>query len=140
MIEVMIATAILTFIAGFGLIMTMGFYRSYAFRYETNLVTSILEKARSRAIANINETSHGVHYSTTTHVYTLFEGSSFVEGAGTNEYIPGSKAVTVTWPSDPAFNELSGDCLTCSTPISIELHYEDKSATTTINSEGAILW
>ena len=149
MIEVLIATAIITVLAGFGLVMTMGFYRSYAFRYETNLVISVLEKARSRAMANIGSDPligprpHGVHFDDTSHMYILFEDQAPAgfDPSDPMEDIPGSKAITVIWPSDdPIFDQLSGNCTTCSSPLEISLQFEGKNATTTINSEGAILW
>ena len=61
LIEMLVSMGIIILIAGFGLFLSMDFYRGYLFHYEKDLVISILQKARSQSLANIDEKPHGVY-------------------------------------------------------------------------------
>jgi len=133
MIEVIIAIAILSILFGLGLFLSMDFYRAYLFRYERNLAVSLLEKSRSRAMANIGQLPHGVRFDLGTSEYIMFYGS-------VEERIQASKAVTIDWPNDVVFDQLSGDCTTCSPTLDITISHNARTAIITVNSEGTVLW
>lgn len=137
-IEILVAVAILTAIFGLGLFLSFDFYKSYAARAEKNVVISVLQKARSQAMDNINQTKHGVHFSESPLTYTLFEGSSYNPINPTNLAITASYGITVTSPAlplDVIFDQLSGEV--ASSPITITL---SEGTTITINDEGRISW
>lgn len=140
LIEVMIAMGILGLLLGMGLFLGMDFYRGYLFRYERNLTVSLLEKSRSRAIANIHQTSHGITFNTETHEYIMFRGSSYNPSNPTNENIPANKAVEIIWPEPIIFEQLSGNCIPCSPTLDISLTHAPRTTTISINSQGAIVW
>lgn len=135
LVEIIIVLGILFLMAGFGLFMSMDFYRSYAFRYEENLAVSLLQKARSRAMANVNQTAHGVHFGVSD--YTLFEGSTYDAGASTNQNIPINSGIATSGLVNVVFNQLKGDSTTTGDII---ISGQSQTASISINTEGAILY
>src|SRR6266478_725777 len=75
LVEIMIAVAIFMMLLGFGLIISMDFYRSYSFNSERNIALAVLRKARTEAMVNLDQAPHGVHITATQ--YTIFEGASY---------------------------------------------------------------
>ena len=55
LLEIVIATAILTIIAGPGLVISINFYKSQSLTVERDTVVSLLRKARSQALTNFNQ-------------------------------------------------------------------------------------
>ena len=92
-VEIMIALGILLIIISLGFFLSMDLYRSYAFRSEQSTVLSILHRARTRALSNINQSPHGVHFQADK--YVIFEGPSYASSSG-NEDFPASGAVSHT--------------------------------------------
>jgi len=132
LVEVVVVIGILAILAGLGLVLSMDFYRVYTFNYEQDLVVSILQKARSQAMANINQTSHGVCVIGSN--YILSEGASCASGTT----FPKSGAITVTWPTPIIFSQLAGSCSAC--PLTVTLTGLGKTANISINNEGQIDW
>lgn len=137
LIEVIISIGILSIIVVLGLFISMDFFRSYAFRYEQDLVVSALQKARSRAMANVNQSVHGFCWDTND--YVIFEGSNSTCPAS-GDKIPRSKEISIS--SDIANNIIIFDQLKGSsgTTGSITVSGQGKTATITINSLGAIIY
>ncbi len=105
MIEMIISVGILIIIMGLGLFLSMDFYRSYAFLTERNMAISILQKARSSAMANINERKHGVYFEPDR--YVLFEGENYA--AHTNAIsFETSSAISHSGMSEVVFEQLTG--------------------------------
>ena len=76
LIEILITIGIFAVIATIGLIISLDFYRSYAFRSEESTIVSILQKARSQSMDNIDQVRHGVHFQADPLKYILFECAS----------------------------------------------------------------
>ena len=161
LIEVLIAMAILVIILSLGLFISFDFYKSYAFRSEKNIVVSVLQKARSESLNNINQTRHGVHFEASPSLkYILFECPAaspqctyYNTGSSTDIIIDSSYGASIAnplpLPFDVIFGQLSGDCIPSSgaTPFAcdslnqpITISYGARSYNITVNSEGRIDW
>src|ERR1044072_4262622 len=62
LIEILITIGLIGLIAALGLFISLNFYKNYSFRSERNVIVSILQKARSQSMDNIDEQRHGVHF------------------------------------------------------------------------------
>ncbi len=159
-IEIIIAISILIILFSLGLFITMDFYKSYSFRQERDTIASILQKARSQSLNNIDEKQHGVHFFLDTNngnilTYLLFECqnpcSAYPGTTTTDILIPASYHSTIiapVLPFDVIFKQLSGDCVVstssnvfhCDTSEPIIVRDGTKSQNITVNSEGRIDW
>lgn len=108
LVEIVVVMAIFTLLIGLGLFMSMDSYRGFSFRSERDVVVSLLEKARSRAMANIYQTPWGV--CTIGSDYVIFRGTTCTPGGATNESLAKkSPAVGVSgFSSGIWFSQLSG--------------------------------
>jgi prepilin-type N-terminal cleavage/methylation domain-containing protein len=140
LIEVLISITILTVIASLGLFISMDFYKNSSFKSENNIIVSVLQKARSRAMNNIDGKRHGVHFQTSPSVkYIIFEGSDYASRiTARDQIIDASYGVATAGSSDIIFDQLSGNCLTCISTSDVIVSYGGKSYTITINNEGRI--
>ena len=134
LLEILIGLSILIFLIGLGLFLSMDFFRTYAFNYERNLVMSILQRARSRAMANIDQVSHGACYDPIRKAYVLFNDSSSCFTSA--EIFSISKGITNSGFSGVVFNQLDGKTVSSS----ITLTDQGQTSTITINNEGAVLY
>lgn len=136
LIEILITVGILTILSGVGLFLSMDFYRGYSFNYERNLLVSILQKARSESMANINQSAHGFYYDGSN--YIIFEGNSYSAGNPKNKIFPSAKSVSVICsPScEIVFQQLSGDA----TAADITISGNSKTTIISLNEEGRINW
>lgn len=135
LLEVMIVIAIVGVLAGFGLFVSMGFYKSYSFNSERNLVVSILEKARNQAVDNFNQSAFGVRFEAGR--YIIFQGTAYVNGDPNNEILNAQPAITNNGPLEIVFSQLSGET---ATPGSITITDGTRSSAITVNNEGGIDW
>ncbi len=149
LIEVMITIFIFAVILGLGLFISFDFYKSFSFRSERDVVLSVIQKARSQSLNNIDQTRHGVHFANPLQ-YIIFEcnpGSACTDytGADTSKNLPPidpAFGVTVSG-GDIVFDQLSGNCVSinCATnPATITINTNGKTQTITINSQGRIDW
>jgi prepilin-type N-terminal cleavage/methylation domain-containing protein len=145
LLEVVIVMAIMVIILGFGLFTTLDAYSGFIFRSERNNLVSILTRARSQALNNVNESPHGVCYISPN--YILFRGPTCTPGLSTNEVIGGSSAVTVSGISQAkpvVFEQLTGRLIPQISPETKELEIvittATRGATTSINNLGRINW
>ena len=155
LIEIMIAVAILLAILSLGLIISLDFYKSYSFGSEKEVIVSMLQKARSQSLNNINQVRHGVHFENDSGLtYILFECeaatpqcNSYVATAG-DIVVHSSFGISLTSPITPfdiIFDQLSGDCIIsttfdCSNENPIIINDENKTDDVRVNKEGAINW
>lgn len=137
LIEIIVVIAILTGLMGLGLFMSMDSYRAYLSRSERDTVVSLLERARSHAMANIYQTPWGVCYISPN--YIIFRGTTCTAGAATNEATPANPGVAISGldsTSPIVFSQLSG-----STAGGVVIVTEQgRVSTITINYEGTIIW
>ena len=150
LIEILISIGILGIIATLGLFISLDFYKSYAFSSEESVIVSILQKARSQSVNNINEKRHGVHFQASPLKYVIFECSSsctsYPGSASSDLPIDPSYNASVTSPAlpfDVVFDQLNGNCISsnCATaPLLMTISAGPKSYTIKVNSEGQIDW
>lgn len=136
LVEILVAIGIFLLILGIGIIFGIDDYQRYIFRKERDTVLTTLMKARSRAMNNFDQKSHGVHIEADK--FTLFRGTDFsTSDPATREVIPGSAAVAKTGAADVIFKQLSGEPTGAA---SITLQNGTSNVTVTINNEGRIDW
>ncbi|MBT9168081.1 MAG: hypothetical protein DDT19_01426 [Syntrophomonadaceae bacterium] len=135
--EILVVTGLFSVLIALGLFMSMETFRGSIYRSEQATVVSVLQKARSRAMANIDQSPWGVYYDPIANAYFIFRGGSYTPGA-TNEKIPGNAAVTVTGLFLPGvvFSQLSGTTTATTTAVV----QDGRTSTISINYEGAINW
>ncbi len=144
-IEILIVIAVIGMIITFGSFINVNVFSSDTFRTEEYTIVSILEKARSRSMANMYDTSHGVCYIAPNYVIFREADGHCVNGVSSNELIP-ANANIASYSSFSSsakfpiinFTRLSGDVGTA--PIDILLTDGTKSAHILINNEGTITW
>ena len=136
LIEVLVVIAILAFIISLGTIFDINSIKLDSFNTERATIVSLLEKARSRSMTNMFQTSHGLCYIAPN--YILFR-TNCVAGSATNELISANTNIA----SNPSttlpiiiFDQLTGN----NTGGTIHITDGTKSADITINNEGTINW
>ncbi len=129
------------FIAAFGLFLSATTLRNSSFTSDVDIAASVLQRARSRATANINEYGHGVRLDSSG--YTIFQGSAPLtftsRDAGLDESIQAGAGFSFmpTATIDIIFTQLSGES-SFSGPIIITNGFN--TATISLNYEGQISW
>lgn len=136
MIEIIVVVALFAIVAGFGLFVSMDSYRSYNFRSERNLVISLLQKARTESMANINQTPHGVHVDA--NQYVLFQGSPYSSSNPSNQVFPASSIVSHSGMTEVTFDQLSGNASVTGGNLTIQQAINNSIIS--INNEGQINW
>ena len=137
-IEILIVLGLIMLVAGLGLFLSMDVYRSNSLHAEKNIVVSILQKARSRAMNNINENKHGVHFGAGK--YILFTGPDWTLDPHPED-VSATTNVTATGTTDVVFDQLTGNA-SCSPapPCAIALKNDLQTFVISINSAGQISW
>jgi prepilin-type N-terminal cleavage/methylation domain-containing protein len=131
LIEIIIVIAIFGALLALGLFMSMDAYRGFSFRSERSTIVSLLQKARSRAMNNSNQTPWGVCYQSGN--YVIFQGLACTTG----ETIPAGPAATTTGLlAGVVFSQLSGT----TTAATITVLQDGRSSTISTNNEGTIIW
>jgi prepilin-type N-terminal cleavage/methylation domain-containing protein len=142
LIEVTIVMGLIGVIAAFGVAMSFSSLSSTSVTQERDLfVTLLLRGTRAAAIANMEETAHGVQIDNDNHRYILFNGTSYDEDATSNRDVPyTNEAISVnnTGGDTVVFEQLSGDVIVGDGTITIT----NGSATQeiTIRNSGQIDW
>ena len=133
--EILVVLALLGVLATFTLFISLDYYRSATLRSERDTVVTILEKARSQSMNNIDQSPHGLHITTSS--YILFEGSTWASRAQALDIsFPVSGGVTATG-NDIIFSQLSG-ATTAATIYLTDLN--GKQLPVSVNTEDAIDW
>jgi prepilin-type N-terminal cleavage/methylation domain-containing protein len=142
LIEIIVAVAILLCVLALGLLISLDVYRGYAYRSERATVVALLTRARSHAMANVNQAPWGVCEDAGGGVYKLFRGAGYSASAYVDESVPVAPAGQVTGlpactsGAGIVFSQLSGT----TTAATITVQETAGPQTVTINSEGAIIW
>lgn len=142
LMEIIVVLAILGFVISIGLLVSLDFYKTYAYKSERNILVGVLEKARSRSMANINQSAHGVYIDTTNHNYIIFQGQTYAtRNSSYDQVFPINPSINLIGvPSLPAavvFSRLSG------TTTSETLTMSDgtgRTGTVDIGTDGQINW
>lgn len=134
LIEILIVIAIFSVLISLGLFMSMETFRGTLNRSERDIVVNLLQKARSRALANIQQASWGVCYIAPE--YIIFRGSECISGLPTNETVPANTANSIVFSSPIVFSQLSAT----TTGGSITITQNGRTAAIIVNQEGMIDW
>lgn len=126
---------ILAVLSTLGYLVTIDFYKSYAFNSERDTIVAILQKARSQSLANINESAHGVHFDQGQ--YVIFQGSAYDINSGLNQRLSAASGIGHSGIIDVVFAQLSGDV---NPSGNLFLNDGQRSAVISINREGQINW
>lgn len=145
LIEIIIVVAVLTIILSFGMTIDLNTFRGDTFLVEQSKIVSVLERARSHAMANMFNTDYGVCYFAPD--YVIFRDGT-CDKSSTDESIPAnvniSENSTTTFPPTIVFEQLTGNLkpqlIPPNSEINITISDGIKSANITINNEGAINW
>lgn len=137
LIEILVVIGIIILLFSLGLFFSMDSFRGYSFHAEEDKLVTILQRARSKSLANIDQASHGVHIDVVGSAYVLFEGTVYNPVDPKNEPTPIEGPVTLSGLTDVLFDQLSG---ASNTPGTITISGGGKSATVIINNEGRIDW
>jgi prepilin-type N-terminal cleavage/methylation domain-containing protein len=159
LIEVLVVIGILTLILGMSMVVNVDLLRGDTFRSEGSTIISLLEKARSQALAGVctgvgctSGKKHGVCYDDTAHIYKLFQGDTYATrdsfisfNANQNIAISATPAVFLcSSGSGVVFDRLTGNLFPQLSPVSneidINITYDGKVTDIKINNEGTINW
>jgi prepilin-type N-terminal cleavage/methylation domain-containing protein len=137
LIEVLVVVAILGVILSFGMAVDLNVFKGDTFRAEQSTIVSVLSRARSRAMANVFDSNHGVCYDAGGDNYVIFKGGSCVVAG--SELI--SANINISEHVDTVFPPVVFDRLTGNS-VGGTIHIEDgiKEEDIIINNEGAINW
>lgn len=136
LIEILIVIGIFAILAGLGLFLGFDVYTSNALRSERNTLLSVLEKTRSRAMNNMNESGHGLYI--TSSEYIMYRGSSYASrNPSYDENIQANPAIAHTGLQEVSFGQLTGNPSATGT---ITLSDAVRSLNISVEDEGMINW
>ena len=136
MVEILVTLAIFGLIVALGLVMSFETYRGATRRSERDTIVSLLERARSRAMANIDQTSWSVCYADPD--YVIARGGSCPTGELERvEANAGVVAASDLSGFPVVFEQLAGNVSAVKTLI---VRQTGKEETIIINHEGRISW
>jgi prepilin-type N-terminal cleavage/methylation domain-containing protein len=135
MVELLVTLAIFALIVALGLFMSFEAYRSATRRSERDTIVSLLERARSRAMANIDQSAWGVCYVAPNYVITKDVSTCTPhDSVEANAGVAGASDFS-DFPIE--FAQLTGNV---STDKTIIVRQAGKEEPITINHEGRINW
>ncbi|PIR37988.1 MAG: hypothetical protein COV34_02785 [Candidatus Zambryskibacteria bacterium CG10_big_fil_rev_8_21_14_0_10_42_12] len=136
LLEILITLGIIGLLAFIGIITGVDTYKRYLTRSDIDSAAVLLQKARSSAINNIGNTSHGVHVGNTGE-FVLFRGNSYASRDTTYDLvIEQNKDIAISGLSEVVFSQISGE----TTAGTITVTSDTGNITININSEGGINW
>jgi Tfp pilus assembly protein FimT len=135
LIEILVVIGILIGLFAIGSLFDTSSLSRQTVSSEQAMLVSILQKARSRAMNNVDHVKHGVHIDPSSDQFVIFEGSSYV-GAPTDEEIPRNTSIVPSGATDAVFDQLSGN----SADASITLTQGPQAKTIDIKANGLISW
>jgi len=137
--EILVALGVLGIVLAFGLFISFDTFRGSSARAERDLIVNVLQKARSRAVANMYAcTEHGVRFDATE--YVLFRDGTF-PCTLTEEGFPANTNYTPTF--DPiGTTEIIFDQLTANVSANVTIKVEGggKCYLIDVNQKGGIDW
>lgn len=133
LIEILIVLAIIMILLAAGVPVAYNFYYQAVFESEYNLLFSALQQARTLAMANRNESAHGLYIESET--FIVFQGSSFAaRTASQDREFPRATQVSITGGPEIVFSALSGE--TSSTTLSLSNGTQSRDVF--VNTEGLV--
>lgn len=138
LLELLIVLSILGILCSAIAVVSSAAYKGYALRMEEQVLVSVLGKARSRALARVHQSVHGVCYSNFR--YIIFEGTQCIADDPRNEYVPARRGIAELSYFQKNFPVVVFSWAATTTPSIIHMFDGTYSETVTINYEGAIFW
>lgn len=136
LIELTIAIALVTIFIGFGLFVSMDFYRRYSFYADQGTLVSIIRRAREYSLVNLRGTPHGIKI--TDNNYIIFSGSSYIERDSLyDEVIQKSPNIMTSGIDEVVFSQ---KIATSTASGTITISNSILSRNIEINYEGRINW
>ncbi len=127
-----------------GYLVTMDFYKSYAFNSERDTIVSILQKARSQSLSNIclgglcsAGQAHGVHFALDQ--YVIFQGPVYNQNSISNQPVTSATGITHSGITDVVFDQLSGNAHFAPAG-NLNLTDGRRNEVISLNNEGQINW
>lgn len=140
LIELLIVMALVGIVAGFAMSFSMSSIARSNVQSERDMLVSLLTQARTRAIANINESAHGVYVDTVTQRYVSYAKKGGCTSATTSSTnIPFQIPATWSGPQDRCFGQLSLRVATAQTGTTT-ISLAGTSYAIAVNSVGRIDW
>ena len=148
LIEILVTLAVVTALIALGLFISMDVYRGFLHRSERDTVVSLLQRARSHAMANIGQSPWGF-CKDAGGSYVVFRGASYApDEVETSVAASGAPAITGMPqcgsppgppPNEIVFTQLSGTTTSGIPDITIK-QGAAPADTITINDQGTIIW
>jgi len=147
LVEVLLVIGLLVIIFALGLFMSMETYRGYSRRSERDTLVAVLERARSRAMANVDQHAWGACYDgsvASDPQFVIFSGPSYASAYRTDP-VPANPGVTLDLSAAPplpcasggvVFAQLTGD----TSAISVTMTEGGITSTISTNAAGRIDW
>jgi prepilin-type N-terminal cleavage/methylation domain-containing protein len=139
LIEISVALGIMMLLFTLGTLMSLDAFRGYTFRSERETIVSVLVRARSHSMANIDGSSWGVCFRSGK--YVLFKGVTCTtpqvsdEEFDANAGVASASNFSSTFPT-VVFAQLSGQ----TSAASIQITEEGRTSSISLNHEGTIIW
>jgi prepilin-type N-terminal cleavage/methylation domain-containing protein len=134
LIEIIVVIAIFSALILFGLFMSMETLRGTLQRSERDTIVSLLERARSRAMNNIEQASWGMCYLAPD--YVVFKGTVCSAAAVIDTVAASPGTATTGLLAGIVFSQLAGT----TTPATVTVTQGIRTSTIEINYEGTIIW
>lgn len=109
LVEILVTLAILVTILAIGAFANINLFRQEQVLKEEMILVSTLQKARSRAMNNVEQTKHGVHIENELDYYFIFKGDTYNPNDSTNEKIPREEKIILSGLTNIVFKQLSGN-------------------------------
>lgn len=132
-LEAAIVIGIVSALAGITLALGINTWQRALLRRETDIIVSLLYKARSQALSNIGASDHGIYIDETKRQYILFEGESLPTATSKIAFGAG-KGLTFTGDTEIVFRARTGT----SKNATLTINGRGGSNTITVNTEGGI--
>lgn len=135
LIETIVVVSLITAIGAISAVVSFGSIGRGSVHEERDLLLTLLLEARTRALANLRETSHGIHLATD--AYTVFEGPVFVAGNPLNQRIERTDTISLTpVDTDIVFAPITANAENAT----IVLANDSASSTVSVYENGRINW
>jgi len=142
LIEIMVTIGLFAILVSMGLILSMDVWRGTSIQNEQDIVIALLYKARSRALANINESAHGFYIDADNEdgpKYWVFEGETFDEDNAQDFEM--SEAVEFSFDESCDGNQVVFSAREARTVDCVfTMTGQGKTREFTVNNEGGITW
>lgn len=135
LLELLVVVAIVFALVGVALPIGLDFYNQYLLTEERDNLVQVLRKARSEAMANINQKPHGVAF--LANQYVLFQGASYASrDTDWDRFYNHSGKVSLDAPAQIIFSHLEG----ASASSTVSLSDASQKVEIKVSDEGRISW